>query len=193
MATPLKSTPLKQHQTILEDTPLLCPEPLAIDRSSQRIMPFSAVEKSSDSEEIQIVYEEKGDKPRRRSRRIAGTGENRRRDEEEDDLEESEEEEEEEEEESDLEKEEKDANPEESTPTGSKGEQSEKEVKDIGSESVEDFFDAEEGGIAIDGDTYATEGPTQPVVEKKSRKSHKIRRVDPSSVEPDYELIHVQA
>ncbi|GAB2268439.1 hypothetical protein Dimus_003400 [Dionaea muscipula] len=114
------------------------------------------------------------------------TGENRRRDEEEDFLEVSEEEEEG----SDSEETEEDVNPEESTPDVSEKEHYDSETKDEAakksSESVEVFYDA------VDEDIVTTGGPTQSAEKKISGKSSKVRRVDPSSAEPDYELIRVQ-
>ncbi|GAB2275672.1 hypothetical protein Dimus_010428 [Dionaea muscipula] len=75
-----------------------------------------------------------------------GTGENRRREEEEGDPEE-----ESEDDESELEEKEKDASSGELTPTATKGKSS---------KSMDDFYDAEDGGTATDGDIAAIEGPT---------------------------------
>ncbi|GAB2286493.1 hypothetical protein Dimus_020892, partial [Dionaea muscipula] len=77
------------------------------------------------------------------------------------------------------------------------GEHGNSETKDKvakkSSEFVEDFFDVVDGVNATDWDTDAIEGSTQPIVQKKSGKRSKARRVNPSSAESDYEPIRVQA
>ncbi|GAB2287924.1 hypothetical protein Dimus_022276 [Dionaea muscipula] len=79
MASPMKSTPRKAHPVIPEDTPLLTPESLAIDRSLERPVSLSTEEKSSsDTKEVLIVGEKKGKSfPKRRSGRIADNAMNR--------------------------------------------------------------------------------------------------------------------
>ncbi|GAB2281204.1 hypothetical protein Dimus_015809 [Dionaea muscipula] len=85
----------------------------------------------------------------------------------------------------------------ESTSAGSEGEHSnsetEAEIAKKSSESVEDFFDAVDGGTSIVEENDATGGDTQRVVQKKSGRGSKAKRVDPSPAESDYNLIHLQA
>ncbi|GAB2292532.1 hypothetical protein Dimus_026767, partial [Dionaea muscipula] len=74
MASPSKSTPTKSHPAIPEDIPLICPEPLAVDQSSQREMPMIDTEMSNKGEEeVQIIGKRKGEKSKRRSGRLAGS------------------------------------------------------------------------------------------------------------------------
>ncbi|GAB2286141.1 hypothetical protein Dimus_020567 [Dionaea muscipula] len=118
-----------------------------------------------------------------------GSGENRRRDEEENDEDDDQEESEQEEEDSEKTIEDVDAR--ESTPTVVEGKQSEqrkKEAEVVDFESTEAFFDAEDGGKAIDEAVTAT--IAQPDV-KKNGKS-KARRVDLSSTIPNSDLLHLQ-
>ncbi|GAB2296139.1 hypothetical protein Dimus_030272 [Dionaea muscipula] len=61
------------------------------------------------------------------------------------------------------------------------------------SESVEDFYDVVDSSTASDEDKDATGEDTLSDVRKKSGRSSKVRRVDPSSGKLDYELIRVQA
>ncbi|GAB2302994.1 hypothetical protein Dimus_036984 [Dionaea muscipula] len=68
MATPPKFPP---H--IPEDTPLICHEPIVIDKSSQRTVnvPYGNLT-INDDDEVQILGEKRGELLRRRSRRIVG-------------------------------------------------------------------------------------------------------------------------
>ncbi|GAB2281904.1 hypothetical protein Dimus_016469 [Dionaea muscipula] len=195
MYSPSKFTPRKSHPAIPDDIPLLYLEPLAAARSSQREVSLSIEDMTSGNEEdAQVVSERKGAKPRRRENGIwwLGSGENRRRDVEENDQG-SEEEEASEDDEGDSEKIETATTPGESTLQGARGtsEQEAEPAKAAGSESMEEFYDAEEGRTTTT-DEDAIAGIAQHDVQKKE-KSTKTRRVDPSSTISDSNFLHLQA
>ncbi|GAB2292622.1 hypothetical protein Dimus_026859 [Dionaea muscipula] len=84
---------------------------------------------------------------------------------------------------------------EELTPASSKGEPSDSKTKvedaKENSDLVDDYFDVVDGGTASNEDNDASGRHAHSVVQKKSGKNTKTRRVDPSSIEPAYNLIHL--
>ncbi|GAB2268708.1 hypothetical protein Dimus_003658 [Dionaea muscipula] len=194
MASSSKSTARKSHSVIPEDMSILNPEPLAIDRSSQRPVSEFSKEMSTESDEVRIISEKK---EKEDDTRWLGSGANRRRDEGEDKVENEEEvaseEIEEENIESDLEKTVTDAGG--STPTGFEWEeaaevqeeQNEEEAKTIGSISIVEYFDV------MDEERIVDEGATTPAAQPdKQKKKSTGKGVDPSGSLPDYDLLHLQ-
>ncbi|GAB2295110.1 hypothetical protein Dimus_029286 [Dionaea muscipula] len=66
------ATPSQSSSQIPKNTPLICPIPLVVDKSSQRTVNLPFGDMTVD-EDVVILGEKKGEQPKRRSRRIAET------------------------------------------------------------------------------------------------------------------------
>ncbi|GAB2265494.1 hypothetical protein Dimus_000544 [Dionaea muscipula] len=118
-----------------------------------------------------------------------GSGANRRRDEVKNEEENEEETMEENEEGIDSEKTVEEDKSAKSTPADFEWEQVKEETKAAGSDTIEEFFDAEDGGKFAD--VGVTDPADQPMVQQKRK--GKAKGVDPFGTIPDYDLIYLQA